>query len=107
MRGDSAINRISESLQSIGLTEEMRSFAREVRSRIDVIKSSDFGGRSLGSLRRSRPQRPRLIPEITTSRYPASTKWFTSRKTSSSRNDRLRPRTEGIMQNEHRLLHPS
>src|SRR6266567_3586829 len=116
IRGDSAIKPMNESLQSMGSTEEMRSFSRDVWSRTARTRSSSLGGREPRSTPpragpshtwKSRPHRPKLIPEMTTSRYPASTNWFTCLNTSCGLRERLRPRTEGIMQQEQRLLHPS
>src|SRR6266567_6033342 len=116
IRGDSAIKPMNESLQSMGSTEEMRSFLRDVWSRTARTRSSSLGGREPRSTPpragpshtwKSRPHRPKLIPEMTTSRYPASTNWFICPNTSSGLRERLRPRTEGIMQKEQRLLHPS
>ncbi len=56
---------------------------------------------------KSRPQRPRLIPENTSSMPPAATNPFTCRRTLSAGKLLDEPRVCGITQNEQRLPHPS
>ena len=63
MRGDDATSSITSFVQSMGSTELMRSFSIAVRSRIARSMSAKF---ICGV--RSRPQRPRLMPDSTISR---------------------------------------
>jgi len=97
------IKAISSSVQSMGSTELRRSFSRVVCCRIASTRVSNR--RAAGV--RSRPQRPKLMPEITTSREPEATRLLMSSMTCGSGRERLWPRTVGMMQKEQRLLQPS
>ena len=101
IREDPDINRSSSSLQSMGSTELSRNRGTEVRS---SKCSSSRVNRGLPS--KSLPHRPRLIPVKTISGNDPS-RCRTCFTTASAGMLRLPPRTDGMMQNEQRLWHPS
>ena len=96
-RPNSAISPISSASQSIGSIELSRSRGSAVCSKICRTSAASVRGACsiLGAERKSRPQRPRLIPESTSSLPPAATNPSTCLRTlcsgqTSGRASRLR-----------------
>ena len=103
---NSRISPIRSAFQSMGSIELSRRRASAVRERICRTSSARKRGVPV-SQARSRPQRPRLIPDSTSSFPPAATKPSTWRRTASGPRLREDPRVWGMTQKVQRLAHPS